>query len=114
MPLPDIQKKQIEQKVGAFCESRVPQHVRHQVRLSYKCRGNSVIIIENRISYLDENEWIEIPVAQLRFNTSNLNWTLYCLDRNRRWHEYLDCTPTKNLDLLLQEIDEDPTGIFWG
>ena len=41
-------------------------------------------------------------------------WTLYCTDRNSRWHLYWEYKPAKNLDELLEEIDEDPTGIFWG
>jgi len=28
--------------------------------------------------------------------------------------EYFDTEPTPDLDELLKEVDEDPTGIFWG
>jgi len=41
-------------------------------------------------------------------------WTLYCADRNDRWHKYPELPSTKNIDAILSEIDRDPTGIFWG
>jgi len=41
-------------------------------------------------------------------------WYLYWMDRNSRWHEYLGIEPSSNLDRLLEEVEEDPTGIFWG
>jgi hypothetical protein len=37
-----------------------------------------------------------------------------CADRNSRWHRYDMAEPTEQLDELLTEIDQDPTGIFWG
>jgi len=41
-------------------------------------------------------------------------WRLYWADRNSRWHEYVEAGPTYELEDLLREVDEDPTGIFWG
>ena len=41
-------------------------------------------------------------------------WSLYWRDRNLRFHTYDRLRPTGNVDQLLDEIDRDPTGIFWG
>jgi hypothetical protein len=35
-------------------------------------------------------------------------------DRNSRWFLYDDVAPSRDVGPLLAEIDEDPTGIFWG
>ena len=86
----------------------------NEVRVNHKIRGNSVTIIEQRPSFPDKSIWVDIPAAQIRFNIENYTWTLYCPDRNSRWHLYWECDPTKNIDDLLEEIDEDPIGIFWG
>jgi hypothetical protein len=40
------------------------------------------------------------------------------LDRNDRLHPYKELvpefSPEKDLSKLIEEVDEDPTGIFWG
>ncbi len=60
------------------------------------------------------SEWTRQPVAQLRHEPSDHHWRLYCTDRNSRWHYYDMVEATPQLDELLDEIDRDPTGIFWG
>ena len=39
---------------------------------------------------------------------------LHGSDRNGRWHLYDGLAPSPDLDTLLAEIGDDPTGIFWG
>ena len=115
MPLPTLVKTLSEKKVGDFCKKRVPAHALDKVNLSYKIRGNSVTIFENRAPWRPElKEWTSRQVAQIRYDDKTGNWTLYCSDRNDKWHEYMDSDSTKNIDKILREIDEDPTGIFWG
>jgi hypothetical protein len=115
MPLPVLVKTLVEKKVGEYCKRKVPVHILDKVNLSYKIRGNTVSIFENRAPWHpDMKEWTSMPVAQIRYDHSSGKWTLYCADRNDRWHEYWDIEPTKNIDAILKEIDEDPTGIFWG
>ncbi|TRZ89039.1 MAG: DUF3024 domain-containing protein [Methanosarcinales archaeon] len=115
MPLPVLVKNLVEKKVDAFCKKTVPPHVLHQVNLSFKIRGNSVTIFENRAPWHEGiKEWTSMKIAQFRYDEKSGQWRLYCADRNERWHEYWNMKPTKNIDKILTEIDEDPTGIFWG
>lgn len=55
-----------------------------------------------------------MKVAQLRYDSSSGQWSLYCCDRNERWWSYDNIGSSQSVDLLLAEIDADPTGIFWG
>ena len=115
MPLPILVKTLAEKKLKEYCENKIPVHVRDKVTLAYKFRGNSVTIFESRSPWrADIKEWSSMSIAKLRYNVKTGDWTLYCADRNSKWHEYYDIEPTKNIDALLKEIDEDPTGIFWG
>ena len=115
MPLPVLVKTLIEKKIGEYCKKKIPAHILDKVNLSYKIRGNSITIFENRApSAPDMKEWTSMPVAQIRYDNETGEWTLYCADRNSRWNDYIDLLPTKNIDKILNEIDKDPTGIFLG
>ena len=77
-------------------------------------RGKSVTIFDCRPPWHPNlTEWSRVPVAQLRYDPDSHLWTLYWADRNSRWHRYDDTEPG-TADDLLNEIDEDPTCIFWG
>ena len=114
MALSETVRHKVESLLRSFCEKRVPLEVRDQVRLTYAFRGTSVTLYEDRVGWKDPTKWTHMPIAQFRFNGKKAQWSLYCADRNSRWHEYLDIDPTSRLDVLLQEVDKDPTGIFFG
>ena len=82
--------------------------------MGFKVRGDSVTLFEEKPSFPDPSEWVDIVVAQFRYDLKKREWTLYSADRNSRWHEYWDIDPHKDFEVLLQEVEEDPTGIFWG
>lgn len=115
MPLPELVKTLVEKKVGEYCKRRVPAHALDQVNVSYKIRGSTVTIFENRAPWRPEwKEWTSMPVAQMRFVEKIGEWMLFCSDRNNKWHEYPNFKPTKDIDVVLAEIGKDPTGIFRG
>jgi DUF3024 family protein len=115
MPLAKGERQDVEALLGSYCEGRVPEHVRAEVRLEFRIKGESVTLVERRPPLLRrKGEWIEIVVAQFRRNRETKHWTLYCADRNSRWHHYQGVRATKTLKPLLAEVDRDPTGIFWG
>ena len=103
-----------QHKLQAFCEQRIPLHVRDRVRLNCASRGSVVTLFEERIGFRDSSKWTQNPVAQFRHNPKTKEWTLYCADRNGRWHLYAYSEATKNIDDLIKAVDEDQTGIFWG
>jgi hypothetical protein len=41
-------------------------------------------------------------------------WTLYCFDSNSKAHRYEPLEPYRPMSRLLEEIEKDPTAIFWG
>ncbi|MEW6602789.1 MAG: DUF3024 domain-containing protein [Nitrospirota bacterium] len=115
MPFPVIVKTLAEQKLTAYCKKKSPGHLAHELRVAYEIRGNSVTIFEQRAPWRPEmSEWTSMPVAQVRFDQKTGTWTLYCADRNGKWHRYEGKQPSKDIGDLLSEIDRDPTGIFWG
>ena len=113
MALPEFVRRMVETKLAKFCE-RVPPVARDQVRLILGFRGNAVTIYEERPRFLDSSEWGRRPVARIRFDSADGHWMLYWFDRHQRGHLYDPLGPTTDLDRVLQEINSDPTGIFWG
>jgi hypothetical protein len=63
---------------------------------------------------MPDGTWLRVNVARLRYDTASMLWTLHWSDSNSRWHPYEFERPTKHIERLLAEIDEDPTCIFFG
>lgn len=96
---------------------RIPPHARDQVRIEADLADRSVTILECRPPWDPErvgSDWTRSPVARLRYTRSRKEWTLYWPDRNSRFHLYDLVRPRADVDALLEEIDRDPTSIFWG
>ncbi len=114
MALPELTRQQVERRLTAFCDARVPAHVRNKVRLAFSIRGNKVTLIEERVGWQDPSRWIQSPVARFDYDAASGAWTLRCRDRNCKWYFYELQPPTKRFDDLIEEVQRDPTGIFWG
>ncbi|CAG0930419.1 hypothetical protein PLCT1_01373 [Planctomycetaceae bacterium] len=114
MSLSDTVKHQVDAALRAFCEKRIPPHARHQVRLSYDFQENRVTLYEDRTVLSDPKRWTHMPIARFRHAAKTGEWTLFCADRNDRWHRYQGCEPTRRFEALLEEVSRDPTGIFFG
>ncbi len=114
MPLPPLVRQLVDKKLTKYCEQKIPSNLREQIKIHYKVRGNSVTLFESRPYWHDPSKWSELKVAQFRFDPKDNTWTLYYADRNDKWHIYIDAPSSGKLDDLLEEVEEDPTGIFWG
>ena len=95
-------------------ESRLLRSTRSASRRS--STANTVTIVERRAPWRPDfgPEWTTGPVARLRYVHKYRHWTLLWRDRNERWHRYDRVEPTADVTVLLGEIEQDPTCIFWG
>lgn len=115
MPIPTSLKQAVDHELTAYCEKKVPLRVRDKVRLVHRWHGAKVMLVEQRPYWKDASaEWIDSPVAQLRYHDDTNDWTLFWRDRNQRWHAYEPHPGSRSITRLLAEVDQDPTGIFWG
>ena len=53
-------------------------------------------------------------IAKFTYIGSQREWRLYCQHRDLRWHSYQALPADSSFAKLLDEVDADPTGIFWG
>lgn len=112
-----ISKEQFEDaksKLDIFCDIRIPANLKSKLNLTYSTRGNNITLYENRTHWQDNGNWSKMAVAQFRYDNKENTWTLYCADRNEKWFIYTEIDPSADIQDLIDEINEDPTCIFWG
>ena len=114
MALSEIQQAEVNRRLGAFCEARVPPAVRNKVRIGFRIKGTEVVLFEERPAFQRPQEWREMAVAKFRYVGTQRLWRLYCQHRDLRWHSYEALPAAPSFKRLLDEVAADPAGIFWG
>jgi hypothetical protein len=104
------------ERVAAFCEKQSPAESRDSYRIEHSVRGASITVVELRPPWNPDwgSEWTSTKVAQLRYDERARVWTLYSAGSDDRWHAYEFAAPARDVTPLLEAIEEDRTGIFWG
>jgi len=115
MALSELINAYVVKKLDAYC-SQVPEHVKNRLKHSYSIRGNDVVLYEERLMMPDK--WSKMPVAKFKYDPEKNNWSLWWSDSKDKWHDYYkEIKRSKNpgtFDALLEEIENDSMGIFWG
>lgn len=104
-------KKRIEKILSEYVEQRIPKHIRNQLRLNYKFRGNNVTLFEERPAFMSD-QWVQIDIAQFRLEERK--WKVYWRDSKEKWHFVDDIIPDEDFEKQLKIVDEDQGGLFWG
>ncbi|MFD2115215.1 DUF3024 domain-containing protein [Paenibacillus yanchengensis] len=107
----DFTKKRIIKVMGNYTENKIPEHIRNQVRMNYKMRGNNVTLVEERPAFRSD-EWVEINIAQFRLTEGM--WNVYWNDSKGKWHYVEEIEPAEDFEQQLKKVDQNNTGIFWG
>ncbi|WP_328374361.1 DUF3024 domain-containing protein [Micromonospora zamorensis] len=103
-------------QVRAWCDQRVPKGVRDQVRVECEEAARHLTIVERRPPWGANAgpEWKSLPIARLRYTKKTGTWDLCYPGRDFRFHRYDAAPQSATVNILLDEIGRDPTGIFWG
>ncbi len=110
--LPDADLAQIDR----YCASRVPPEARDEMRMEHRVRGRTVTIVDCRPPWSEDlgPGWSENPQARMKYDDESAAWTLYWFDRNSKAHSYDLIDPHQSIQKILDEVERDPTAIFWG
>ncbi len=114
MAFTDIELHKIKKVVGGLCQKRSPEHLRDRVRVEYKIHGHDVVLYEVRPRWDDPTQFLEAPIAKLKLVRSRKIWRLFWERADMKWHKYEPLDSSKNITDLVNEIDADPYGCFWG
>ncbi|CAH1203009.1 DUF3024 domain-containing protein [Paenibacillus sp. JJ-223] len=107
----DFTKKRIMKIMDKYTQNAAPEHVKNQIKISYKIRGNQVTLIEERQGYKID-QWVQMPVAQFRLDENE--WEIYWQDSKGKWHFIDDIEPNEDFEKQLKIVDEGHNGLFWG
>lgn len=100
--------------VGAFVEQRRPApHIRDQIDLSYRIKGQSVEIFELRPRWQHPEEIMECPIAKTTFVKTQGVWKIYWMRKDLKWHLYAIRPEVTSIEAFLEEIARDTSACFW-
>lgn len=104
------------QFVQRWAEDRTPPEFRDRMRVDVETHPRGLTIVECSLmpNMRGESDWLCVPSARLGYTSGTREWTLYWFDRNSKVHRYPDFEPSTDIQDLLDEIEDDPTCIFWG
>jgi hypothetical protein len=110
----ELELQRIEGVLARFCRRRSPAHARDQVRTEYRVKGHEVLIVEVRVVWDDPTRWTELGVAKLKSNRETGVWKLYWQRASLKWQAYEPLAESRDLAVLVAEVDRDPHGCFFG
>jgi len=114
MAFSEIELKRIDNEVGGLCKKRSPAHIKNKLSLEYRIKGHEILIYERRPQWDNPSNWIECPVAKIKYvRTSNV-WQLFWQRANGKRVGYEPLPFSEDIKSLVEEIDSDPHGCFFG
>jgi len=115
MAFTDSDKKQVDRILQKFWhKNRPPEHAKHQVELSYEIKNQSVEIFLIRTFWQDKSQTVREPIAKATYVKKSRKWKIYWQRADMRWHLYMPYPEATNLKIVLQVVEEDSYGCFWG
>ena len=111
--LPRLQSALVARLLAPICVPHPDPAVALKLRHGYRIEDYSVILFESRPAFRSR-DWQDHDVAKFRFVKSKEVWQLFCQFRDLKWHAYEPLRVSPDLEVLVSEVRNDPTGIFWG
>lgn len=114
MSLPVLIQHLARNRIGAYCQRRIPDAEREKIRLDLRFEDDNVILVESRPSAKTTGDWQHLDVARFRYSRASGSWMLDAPSFNPHtpWRPY-SSKPQRDLERLLTLLDEDSDGIFW-
>jgi Protein of unknown function (DUF3024) len=116
MALSELETARVRKVVRAFVESRrPPPHLRQEVDLGFRFRGQSVEIVEVRRAYGGApGEKTELPVAKATYVRARRRWRVFWLRQDMKWHTYKSLPEVLTIEEFVALVDEDRDSCFFG
>jgi len=115
MALSEFELKKCEKAIAAFMgKRRPPAHVRSELDLGYRIKGQSVEIFEVRPLWNNPKKIIEEAVAKATFVKTQNVWKVYWQRADLKWHRYDPEPEVGSVEEFLALVDGDEYACFFG
>jgi hypothetical protein len=115
MALSEFEAKRCAKLVAKFIERRrPPPHIRDQIDLSFRIRGQSVEILEVRPHWHNKTQMLERSIAKTTYNKSKRHWEVFWQMADLKWHRYEPHPEVKSIEDFLAIVEHDECGCFFG
>lgn len=113
--LPDLDVARVRRWAERRNKDMEP-HVRQQIRYEVDVADRHVTLLECRPPWRADlgPEWTRFPICRFRYTKVRREWALYWCDQHLKFHEYDLAAPTPHLDQLIDHVENDHSGLFWG
>jgi len=101
-------------RIHLWAPERVPEHLWDQLKVEADVADRYVDIVEVRPPWNGVGEHTRFPIARLRYTKTTGLWAIYWRDRNLKFREYKRKRPAKNVEVLLDHIENPGDPIFCG
>jgi len=115
MALSEFEQKKIEKTVREYVEKhRPPAHIRDEVDLSFRVKGQSVEIFEIRPRWDNPSVKIEESVAKATYLKAKRNWKIFWQRADLKWYRYDPVPDVKTIEQFLYVVEKDQYSCFFG
>ena len=115
MALSEFELKKCEKAISSFMDKhRPPAHIRNELDLGYRIKGQSVEIFEIRPMWRNPEEITEEAVAKATFVKRKNIWKVYWQRADLKWHRYDPDPEVGSIEEFLAVVDRDEYACFFG
>lgn len=114
MAFSEIEIARYKKEVGAYVEGkRPPAHIRKELDIGFRVKGQSVEIFEIRPRWDDPKEIMDIPVAKATYVRTQKVWKVFWQRADLKWHGYEPNLTVASLKEFLAVVEADEYACFW-
>ena len=114
MAFNELELKRIDKLIGEDFRNQVPSEHRHKLQYDIRIKGHNVFLFEVRPRWYNPDEWHAMDIAKLRYIRRRNIWRLYWMRASGKWELYEPKGESKNLKTLIDAINQDHFGCFFG
>ena len=115
MSLNDIERKRIENTVGAFIEKLRPApHIRSKLDYGFRISNQSVELFEIRPQWNNPEVKHESPFAKTTFVRTQAKWKVFWMRADLKWHSYAPLPEVNSIEEFLTAVKKDDYACFFG